>query len=153
MGIPLMIGPGRTIRMIKDTLGYYNDEAAKYGIDYKNINHVLLRETYIHHDNQKARELGEKFIINMYKFYFTLGIKIIIREQQVKDLNDPLFKHLAEDRFIIGDPDYCRNEFVKYKEETGVDYFLTRMVFPEASDDMIKESIKIFGETIILNFN
>lgn len=153
MGIPLMIGPGRTVRMIKDTLGYYNEEAAKYGIDYNKIKHVLLRETYIHHDNRKARELGERFIINMYKFYFTLGIKIIIRGQRVKDIYDPLFEHLAEDRFIIGDPDYCRNEFTKYREETGIEYFLTRMVFPEATDQMIRESIKTFGEKIISNFN
>ncbi len=153
MGIPLMIGPGRTIKMIKDTLGYYNDEAVKNGIDYKNIKHILLRETYIHHDDKKARELGEKFIINMYKFYFNLGIKIVIRGQQVKAINDPLFEHLSEDRFIIGDPDYCSNEFIKYSQETGIEYFLTRMVFPESTDDMIRESIKTFGETVISNFN
>ena len=153
LGIPLMIGPGRTIGMIKDTLAYYNDEAAKYGIDYKNIRHVLLRETYINQDTRKARQLGEKFIINMYKFYFTLGIKIVIRGQSVKDVNDPLFNHLAEDRFIIGTPEYCRNELAKYKELTGIDYFLTRMVFPESPDDMIRESIKTFGETVISYFN
>ena len=89
----------------------------------------------------------------MYKFYFTLGIKIVIRGQSVKDVNDPLFNHLAEDRFIIGTPEYCRNELAKYKELTGIDYFLTRMVFPESPDDMIRESIKTFGETVISYFN
>ena len=153
LGIPLMIGPGRTTSMIRETLDFYNDEARKHSVDYSNIKHILLRETYVHAESRKAREIGEMLIINMYRFYFKLGIKITIRGKQVREINDPLFQHLAEDRFIIGDPDYCKDELIRYKEQTGIDYFLTRMVFPQSTDEMIRDSISVFGKKVISHFN
>jgi len=152
LGYPLMIGPGRTMPMIKDTLGFYNDEAKKHGVDHSKIKHILLRETYVNVSSKKASELGDRLVISMYKFYFTLGIKMIIRGKQVSDINDPLFQYLAEDRFIIGDPDYCNDEITRYREEAGTDCILTRMVFPEATDEIIKESIKLFGKEVISKY-
>lgn len=151
-GLPLLVGPGRTTQMIKDTLGYYNDEATKAGHDPDKIKHILLRETYIDKSQEKAIEGGTDYIINMYKFYFTLGVKITIRGQQVKSLDDPLFEHLAEDRFMIGTPDYCIDEINKYKEETGINYIACRMVFPQAPNEAISSCIKLFGDRVISKF-
>jgi hypothetical protein len=65
-----------------------------------------------------------------YKFYFSLGVKMYVRGKPLKDLDDPLFDYLAEDRFIIGDSYYCYDEFVRYKEQLGIKHFILRMVFP-----------------------
>ena len=62
-GIPLLIGPGRTMDMIKDTLGFYNDEARKAGKNPESVEHILLRETFIANNEEKAREGGNKYII------------------------------------------------------------------------------------------
>lgn len=67
---------------------------------------------------------------NYYKFYFSLGVKMYVRRKPLKDLDDPLFDYLAEDRFIIGDSYYCYDEFVRYKEQLGIKHFILRMVFP-----------------------
>ncbi|NIP31248.1 MAG: LLM class flavin-dependent oxidoreductase [Candidatus Dadabacteria bacterium] len=149
LGYPLLIGPGRTTSMIKDTLSWFNDEAVKNGHDPDNIEHILLRETYLDEDHNKAVEGGTEYIINMYKFYFTLGVKIVIRGQQVKSLDDPLFEYLAEDRFMIGTPEYCIDEINKYKEETGINYIASRMVFPQAPNEAISNCIQLFGEKVI----
>ena len=148
-GIPLLIGPGRTMDMIKDTLGFYNDEAGKAGKSPETIEHILLRETFIANNEEKAREGGNKYIINMYKFYFTLGVKIVVRGKRIESTEDPLFDHLAEERFIIGTPDHFVNEIKKYRDELGINYLSCRMVFPQAPHEVISDCIERFGKEVI----
>lgn len=152
LGCPLLIGPGRTTEMIKDTINWFNDSAAEAGHNPKDIEHILLRETFVAETQDKAVEGGTEYIINMYKFYFTLGVKIFIRGEQIKSIEDPLFEHLAEDRFMIGTPEYCIDEINKYKEETGINYIACRMVFPQAPNEAISGCIKLFGDKVINQF-
>ena len=79
LGYPLLIGPGRTVPMIMDTLGWYNDEAEKAGRDPSETEHILLRETYVRESKEEAIAGGTEYVINMYKFYLSLGVKIVIR--------------------------------------------------------------------------
>jgi len=148
-GYPLLIGPGRTVGMVRDTLAYYNDEAKKVGKSTDDIEHILLRETFVSPDRDKAIEGGNNFIISMYKFYFTLGIKMFVRGQQLKDIDDPLFEHLAEERFIIGTPEDCIKEIEMYRDELGINYISCRMVFPQATHEIISNCIETFGKEII----
>ncbi len=151
-GYPLLIGPGRTVDMARDTLACYDDEAKKTGRDAGKIEHVLLRETFVADNKQKAIEGGNKYIISMYKYYFTLGVKMFVRGQQLKDLDDPLFKHLAEERFIIGTPEDCIKEIEAYRDKLGISYISCRMVFPQASHEVITSCIETFGKRVIPNF-
>lgn len=150
-GYPLLIGPGRTVEMARDTLRFYNDEARKLGRDPDSVEHILLRETYVSPSRKKAVEGGNQYIISMYKFYFSLGVKMFVRGKQLTGLDDPLFKHLAEDRFIIGTPEDCIGEIKKYRDELGIKYIVCRMVFPQAPHDVISGLIKTFGRKVIPN--
>ena len=150
-GYPLLIGPGRTVDMVRDTLGYYNDEAKKAGRDPGSVEHILLRETFVSPDRKKAVEGGNKYIIGMYKFYFSLGVKMFVRGKQLTGLEDPLFEHLAEDRFIIGTPEDCIEEIRMYRDKLGIKYIACRMVFPQATHEIITELIKTFGSEVIPN--
>lgn len=151
-GHPLLIGPGRTVDMVRDTLSYYNDEAEKAGINPEEVEHILLRETFVSSDRDEALEGGNKYIISMYKYYFTLGVKMFVRGQQLKDLDDPLFEHLAEERFIIGTPEDCIKEIEMYRDELGINYISHRMVFPQATHEIISGLIETFGEEVISHF-
>ena len=150
-GYPLLIGPGRTVEMARDTLRFYNDEARKSGRDPDKVEHILLRETFVSSSRKKAVEGGNKYIISMYKFYFSLGVKMFVRGKQLTGLDDPLFKHLAEDRFIIGTPEDCIGEIEKYRDELGIKYIACRMVFPQAAHEIISGLIKTFGKKVIPN--
>jgi len=150
-GYPLLIGPGRTVEMARDTLRFYNDEARKSGRDPDGVEHILLRETFVASSRKKAVEGGNKYIISMYKFYFSLGVKMFVRGKQLTGLDDPLFKHLAEDRFIIGTPEDCIGEIEKYRDELGIKYIACRMVFPQAAHEIISGLIKTFGKKVIPN--
>ncbi|MCK5709088.1 MAG: LLM class flavin-dependent oxidoreductase, partial [Deltaproteobacteria bacterium] len=150
-GYPLLIGPGRTVDMVRDTLGYYNDEAKKVGKNPDDVEHILLRETFVSKDRNEAIEGGNNFIISMYKFYFTLGVKMFVRGQQLEDIDDPLFEHLSEERFIIGTPQDCIKEIEMYRDELGIKYISCRMVFPQATHEMISYCIETFGKDVIPN--
>jgi len=150
-GHPLLIGPGRTVDMVRDTLTYYNDEAKKAGRNPEDVEHILLRETFVSSERDEALEGGNKYIISMYKYYFTLGVKIYVRGKQLTDIDDPLFEHLAEERFIIGTPEDCIKEIEMYRGELGINYISHRMVFPQASHEVILGLIEIFGEEVIAN--
>lgn len=150
-GYPLLIGPGRTVGMARDTLAFYNDEAKKAGRNTDDVEHILLREIFVSKDRNEAIEGGNNFIISMYKFYFKLGVKIFVRGQQLKDLDDPLFEHLAEERFIIGTPEDCIKEIEMYRDELGINYLSCRMVFPQATHEIISNCIETFGKDVIPN--
>jgi len=42
-GHSLLKGPGRTVQMLNDTLGYYNDDAKQKGVDTSQVKHILLK--------------------------------------------------------------------------------------------------------------
>jgi alkanesulfonate monooxygenase SsuD/methylene tetrahydromethanopterin reductase-like flavin-dependent oxidoreductase (luciferase family) len=152
MGYPLLIGPGRTMQMVRDTLSFYNDGAKEAGKNPDGIEHILIRETYLQRDSEKARQGGNKYIIDTYKYYFTLGVKMYVRGKQLTGLDDPLFDHLSEERFIIGTPEESVQEINRYKDELGINYIACRMVFPQASHETISKCIELFGKEVIPAF-
>jgi alkanesulfonate monooxygenase SsuD/methylene tetrahydromethanopterin reductase-like flavin-dependent oxidoreductase (luciferase family) len=149
LGYPLLIGPGRTMQMIRDTINIYNDAARQTERDLKSVEHILLREAYIAEDRKKAKEDADKYIISMYKFYFSLGVKMFVRGKQLTSPDDPLFDLLPEDRFIIGDSEDCVREVKRYKDELGINYIACRMVFPQATHKIISRCIELFGKEVI----
>ena len=62
LGYPLIIGPGRTTPMIKDTIKWFNESATEAGHNPDDIEHILLRETYLENDQNKAIEGGTEYI-------------------------------------------------------------------------------------------
>jgi alkanesulfonate monooxygenase SsuD/methylene tetrahydromethanopterin reductase-like flavin-dependent oxidoreductase (luciferase family) len=153
LGYPLLIGPGRTMQMVRDTLNFYNEGAKEAGKNPDGIEHILIRETYVNTDHEMAKQGGNKYIIDMYKYYFTLGVKMFVRGKQLTGLDDPLFDCLAEERFIIGTPEESVKEINRYKEELGIKYIACRMVFPQANHKIISDCIELFGKDVIPAFS
>ncbi len=152
LGYPLLIGPGRTLDMIRETLGWYDSSAKEAGHDPSKVEHVLLRDTFVSSAKKDAVEGGRKYIISMYKFYFSLGVKIFVRGEQVKSEDDPLFEHLSEDRLMIGTPEHCAEEIEKYRREVGIRNIACRMIFPQASAEETSRHIELFGREVMPSF-
>lgn len=151
LGYPLLIGPGRTMGMVADTIDTYNDASREAGKNPDDVEHILLRETYVHSDPLKAKEDAEKYIIGMYRYYFTLGVKIVVRGRQIQSEDDPLFEHLSEDRFVIGSPEKCGRELERYRDEMGIKHVTCRMYFPQAEYQAVADCVGLFGREVIAN--
>ena len=151
LGYPLLIGPGRTMQMVRDTIGFYKDAAQKAGKSPDKIEHILLRETYVGENKKKSKEEADKYIISMYKYYFTLGVKMFVRGKQLTGLDDPLFEHLPEERFMVGDPEDCIKEVKRYRDELGINYIACRMIFPQTTNKTVSKCLELFGKEVIPN--
>jgi len=151
LGYPLLIGPGRTIQMIRDMINIYNYAAMETGGNPNGNQHILLREVYIAEDRKRAKEEGDRLLISRYKFFSSLGVKLSVRGKQIESFDDPLFDYLVEDRFIIGDPKDCIREIKRYRDELGINYMICLLVFHEATHKAIMRSIELFGKEVMPN--
>jgi probable F420-dependent oxidoreductase len=151
LGYPLLIGPLRTTQMIKDTMDTYNNAARQAGKNPDGIEHVLMRRVHIAENKKKAREEGNEYVIGMYRFFLGLGVKMSVRGKELTSPDDPLFDYLAEDRFIIGDPEDCIGEVKRYRDELGINYILCTMKFPKGIHQIISRCIELFGREVIPN--
>ncbi|MER3445520.1 MAG: hypothetical protein C4291_01195 [Candidatus Dadabacteria bacterium] len=149
LGFPLLIGPLRTMQMIKDTIDTYNDAARQAGRNPEGIGHILLRRVYIAEDKKRANEESDKYIISMYRFFLSLGVKMSVRGKELTSPDDPLFDYLTEDRFIIGDPEDCIREARRYRDEIGINYILCTMKFPKGTHEVVSRCIELFGREVI----
>lgn len=138
--------------MVRDTLEFCDEGAREAGRNPDGIEHILIRETYIHRHGENAEQDGNKYIVDMYKYYLTLGVKMFVRGKQLTGLDDPLFDHLSEERFIIGSPKEAIQEINRYKEEVGINYITCRMVFAQANHETISKCIELFGKEVIPAF-
>jgi probable F420-dependent oxidoreductase len=149
LGYPLLISYVGTMQMIRDTVNAYNDAAREAGRDPNGVEHILLRQTYIAKNRKKAEDDADKYIISMYRYYFSLAVKLFVRGKELTGLDDPLFDLLPEDRLIIGDPEDCVREVKRYKDELGINYIVCQMVFPQATHKTTSKCIELWGKEVI----
>lgn len=149
LGFTLLIGPLRTTQMIKDTMDTHNDAARQAGKNPDGTEHVLMRRVHIAGDKRTAKEEADEYIISMYRFFLGLGVKMSVRGKQLTSPDDLLFDYLAEDRFIIGDPEDCIREVRRYRDELGINYILCTMEFPKGTHKIVARCIELFGREVI----
>ena len=102
----------------------------------------LAREVFIAPTTEKAHELAESAITELYKSFVSNG--------DLKDFKD--FKELAKNRFIIGDPDTCIEEIYKYQEELGINYMVARLSYHNMHPGETIKAIQLFGKAVIPEF-
>lgn len=149
LGYPLLIGPLRTTQMIKDTIDTYNNAARQAGKKPEGIEHILMRRVHIAGNKKTAKKEAAEYIIGMYRFFLGLGVKMSVRGKELTSPDDPLFDYLAEDRFIIGDPEDCIREVERYRHELGISYILCTMKFPKGTNEIVSRCIELFGKEVI----
>jgi alkanesulfonate monooxygenase SsuD/methylene tetrahydromethanopterin reductase-like flavin-dependent oxidoreductase (luciferase family) len=153
LGYPLLINPLRTKQVIRDTINIYNDASREAGGKPNSTQHILVREVCIAEDKKRAKEEGDRFLKSRYKFYSGLGVKFFVRGKQITGLNDPLFDYMAEDRFIVGDPEDCIREIKRYRDELGINHITCLMALPAATHEVILRCIELFGKEVIPNLS
>ncbi len=97
----------------------------------------MVRECYVGASHKTAVEECRAALQYKYDAYASWGLE---------GRKAPAFEDLAQDRFIIGDASFVKEQVSRYREELGVDHFMMRCHWPGLEFDKTLASIRRLGE-------
>jgi alkanesulfonate monooxygenase SsuD/methylene tetrahydromethanopterin reductase-like flavin-dependent oxidoreductase (luciferase family) len=108
---------------------------------------VILRDAWVAETREKAfADLGD-FFVQEHRFYYRWGI--FPPSDEFPTESSITAESLAPHQ-VVGSPDDCIEQLVRYHEEFDVDYCCVRMRTPTGpSFEAARESIRQFGEEVI----
>ena len=59
------------------------------------------------------------------------------------------FDELCDQRFIIGSPNDCVEQLLRYHERLGAKHFLLRVQWAGMPQERVLEAVELFGERVI----
>ena len=107
------------------------------------------KELFIARDMETARREALPHIATKYEAYAKWGQDEVMPEGETFDL--PIEK-LSENRFIIGDPEYCIEQIELHRERLQVNQMGFRLHWPGMSHTKVIRAIELFGERVIPHF-
>ena len=110
---------------------------------------VLMRDAWVASSRAEAEEVYGPEVTAAYKYYWRNGLSEF---QSIQSDAEITLERVAPQRLILGDPEECAGEFLRWKEATGADYFLLRLRHAHSggpSHEKIMEAITLFGERVI----
>ena len=84
----------------------------------------------------------------LHRYYWHHGVSY----KGVESEADLTIDRLARDRLILGDPEECIQEFHRWNQATGADYFLLRLRQAHSGGpphERIADTLRLFGEKVI----
>jgi alkanesulfonate monooxygenase SsuD/methylene tetrahydromethanopterin reductase-like flavin-dependent oxidoreductase (luciferase family) len=103
----------------------------------------ITRECYIGPTRAKALEECKAALEYKYGAYASWGLDK--QSEGAESFNQP-FEQFVEDRFIIGDKAYVKDEIQRYNELLGVNHFLMRVQWPGLEHAKVLRTISTLGE-------
>ncbi len=133
-----------TLKSLTGQLATYRETRAATGLppveDYP-----ICRECYVGSDQATAFEDCRAQLEYKYRSYASWGQDEILSEE---DRFDQPFDRFKEDRFLIGDEAFIRDELIRYRETLGVDHFIMRMQWPGLDQGKVLASIERLGRIV-----
>ena len=109
----------------------------------------LMRDAWVAPTRAEAERVYGPEVIDAYKYYWRNGLNEFRHYANESDIN---MDNMATDRLIIGEPQQVVDDFHRWKEATGADYFLLRLRHAHSGGpphERIMEAIQLFGEEVI----
>jgi alkanesulfonate monooxygenase SsuD/methylene tetrahydromethanopterin reductase-like flavin-dependent oxidoreductase (luciferase family) len=139
--------PVQSLPIIKGFAQRYRDEAGKLG-------HrpfiCLMRDAVIAESMAEAEVQSGPTMVT-HRFYFNYGA--YVPDEYLKDVKraeDLTFALAAEDRLVVGSPNDCLEQLLKWKEEIRPDYLIIRLRQPGGPlHQKALEAIRAFGASVI----
>ena len=139
-------GPSTDLKSTVSLTSVYNDAAQLSG---KNPVLCLMRDSWVSRTRAEAERVYGPEVIDAYKYYWRNGLNEFKQYSSESEIN---MANMAPDRLIIGEPQEVVEDFHRWKEATGADYFLLRLRHAHSggpSHERILEAIQLFGEEVI----
>lgn len=109
----------------------------------------LMRDGWVAPTRAEAERVYGPEVIDAYKYYWRNGLNEFRQYTEESQIN---IDNLGPDRLILGEPQEVVDEFHRWKEATGADYFLLRLRHAHSGGpphERIMEAIQLFGEEVI----
>ena len=108
-----------------------------------------MRDAWVAPTRAEAERVYGPEVIDAYKYYWRNGLNEFRRYTEESQIN---IDNLGPDRLILGEPQEVVDEFHRWSEATGADYFLLRLRHAHSGGpphERIMEAIQLFGEAVI----
>ena len=146
-GLPWNINPHAKFETIERQVALYNDAAREAGLEPPGL--PLHRELFCAPTRERALELAQPYLARKYAAYGQWGQDKALPGEEDFGVG---FAELAEDRFIIGNPDDCAREIRRYTD-LGVVSLHMRMNWPGMPLEPALEGLRLFGAEVIPQFD
>ena len=141
-------GPSTDLKSTVSLTAVYHEAAQLSG---KDPVLCLMRDAWVARTRAEAERVYGPEVIDAYKYYWRNGLNEFKQYSSESEIN---MANMAPDRLIIGEPQEVVEDFHRWKEATGADYFLLRLRHAHSggpSHERILEAIQLFGEEVIPN--
>ena len=126
-------------------MGAYREALAAAGKEMP-ADAPIIRECYVSPNHGAALEECRGPLAYKYASYASWGQDKFLPESE---RFDQPFEKFVQDRFIIGDPSYCREEILRYRESLGVTHFIMRVQWPGLEQEKALRSIELLGREVL----
>ena len=109
----------------------------------------LGRELYIARDMDTALREALPYIATKYAAYAQWGQDTVMPAGETFHL--PI-EELRQDRFIVGDPEYCIAQIDLHRERLGIQQMGFRLHCPGMSHQRVLQAIELLGERVLPHF-
>jgi alkanesulfonate monooxygenase SsuD/methylene tetrahydromethanopterin reductase-like flavin-dependent oxidoreductase (luciferase family) len=130
-----------TLTTLRRQIGLYREELDKAGKPFPS-ELPIIKELYVAPTRELALRQAGPYIAAKYQSFRQWGQDRVIPEEEGFDLP---FDELADDRFVIGDPEMCAQELVRHHDELGVNHFIFRVQWPGMHQAAVRSSLELFA--------
>ena len=130
-----------TVKALQGQLEIYRSARAAAGLPPA-VEYPLCRECYVGPSMAAAREEARGPLQYKYAAYASWGQDKILSHE---DRFDQPFEEFVEDRFIVGDEAWVRDELARYRDTLGTKHFVMRMQWPGLDQKLVLKSIERLG--------
>ena len=95
---------------------------------------------------ERALEIAKPYLTEKYEAYRAWGQDAVLPQDETFDLP---FERLLQERFVIGTPDDCLRELLKWRDELGVDHFIFRPFWSGMPVRTALESMDLLSRAVI----
>ena len=130
----------------------YRDCLRAAGKDPATVQTPLTREVVIADTSERAWEFAEKHLLINYRDEYGGGSwkHPLIGATDSTPVNQ--LEALAQDRFIVGNPDECITRIRRFQDTFGVDHLICRLYFPGMPHEHIMQELKFLAKEVMPAF-
>lgn len=145
-------GPTANLEKLLAAQIEYRDCLKTFGKDAGSVPTPLTREVVIAETPERAWELAEQHVLINYRDEYGGGVwkHPLIGSTDATPVNQ--LDALANDRFLVGNPDQVITRLKRFQETFGVDHLICRLYFAGMPHEHIMEELKLLAREVMPAF-